>query len=286
MQTRRCEAEETHRQRCRCLCRRASVHPYHPVRIRAGIPLGDVGCCLLAVAVAVADRNPWSSITARVTRDTGAPASSARWYASSPSTSPPRNARRTRRCTSRDVSSCWSAISGPSARASNPDSSSVPSLGPPSRARAPPYGRAENWAPVPSSSSLMRAGAAASWSSRQSPSPPSDQQPRSQDSSSSSSVGWSSLAIRSSNARSTAAAAAAHSSSPTGTRHATSSIVSTSSSWPPAPPQRYLCSTMSRKVAAASDAAAGIMVRDTVLSSCASSTSFSTAIMSSLLATA
>ncbi|KAF0905603.1 hypothetical protein E2562_007391 [Oryza meyeriana var. granulata] len=53
------------------------------------------------------------------------------------------SAMRTSRRMSRGVSSCWSSSSGPSERATKPDSSSVPSLGPPSRAMAPSYGRLE-----------------------------------------------------------------------------------------------------------------------------------------------
>jgi hypothetical protein len=94
---------------CLCVAMRA---PYHLPTIRCGIPLGDVGCCC---SLTVADRNPYPSMTACLTRALAAP-SSARWYASSPSMSPPWNVRRTRRFTSRDVSSCWSASSGPSAR--------------------------------------------------------------------------------------------------------------------------------------------------------------------------
>ncbi|KAF8728698.1 hypothetical protein HU200_017970 [Digitaria exilis] len=76
----------------------STCHYYHPVRIRpGGIPLPDG-----AGGLCVTDRSARSSIAASVAGDTGSPpAAMARRYASSPSTSPPLNARRTRRRTSR-----------------------------------------------------------------------------------------------------------------------------------------------------------------------------------------
>jgi hypothetical protein len=66
-------------------------------------------------------------------RGTCASPSSARWYASSPSMSPPWNARHMRCCTSRDVSSCWSASSESSARAVSHRSDHLPARGRPLR---------------------------------------------------------------------------------------------------------------------------------------------------------